>query len=292
MKKIPGFTTQDRLLVIHADDVGFCQASLDACTELFQAGLVSCGSTMAPCPWFPAVADYCRNNPLVDMGVHVTLTCEWETYRWSPLTTRDPASGLLDEDGYCPSASHVIWERADAQAVLLEMQAQVDRARQAGIEITHIDDHMAAQAHPRLLPQFMQFCLAEKLPTGKRRPAPPSPQENEWQRATRQALLEAEARGMPLFDASYGVSHPDPQIQLEEVKAICRQLSPGSLAEIILHPAKDTPELRAIARDWPGRVANYQMFMDAGLRQYIQELGVQVIGFRALREAMIRSGSV
>jgi hypothetical protein len=55
---------------------------------------------MVPCPWFPQVAAYCREHPSVDLGVHLTLTSEWDSYRWGPISTRDPASGLIDDEGY------------------------------------------------------------------------------------------------------------------------------------------------------------------------------------------------
>ena len=71
-----GFRPDDLVVIIHADDLGMCHATIPAVAELFDAGLVSSAATMVPCPWFPAVAAYARANPAVDIGVHATLTCE------------------------------------------------------------------------------------------------------------------------------------------------------------------------------------------------------------------------
>jgi hypothetical protein len=69
LKKL-GYSPDDRVAIVHADDVGMCQASLSAFIDLVEFGLVSSGSTIVPCPWFPSVVDFCRANPEVDMGVH------------------------------------------------------------------------------------------------------------------------------------------------------------------------------------------------------------------------------
>jgi chitin disaccharide deacetylase len=98
LKKL-GCSNADRLVIIHVDDVGMCQASIAAFEELWQAGIISCGAVMVPCPWFPQAAAYARNNPQADLGVHATLTSEWQTYRWGPVSTRAPASGLMDAEG-------------------------------------------------------------------------------------------------------------------------------------------------------------------------------------------------
>ena len=90
LKKL-GLAPDDRVLIIHADDVGMCQASLAAYADLVDLGLVSSASTMVACPWFPATAAYCREHAgeNVDMGVHTTLTSEFVGYRWGPISTRD-----------------------------------------------------------------------------------------------------------------------------------------------------------------------------------------------------------
>ena len=89
-----GFAATDRVVVIHADDLGMCQATLPAFVDLLAGGLVSSGSVMVPCPWFPQATALLRACPIADVGLHVTLTSEWEAYRWRPLSTRQPATGL------------------------------------------------------------------------------------------------------------------------------------------------------------------------------------------------------
>ncbi len=91
-----GLAQTDRAVLIHADDIGMCQASLAAMPGLMDLGLVSCASVMVTCPWFSAAARFAIDNPGVDLGVHLTLTCEWQTYRWAPISTVSMDSGLID----------------------------------------------------------------------------------------------------------------------------------------------------------------------------------------------------
>src|SRR5690349_9171744 len=132
-----GFGPQDRVVIIHADDIGMCRATLPALADLLDVGLVSSAAVMVPCPWFPQVAAWCRAHPAVDMGVHLTVNSEWETYRWGPLSTRDLASGLLDDAGYFHAWPPATFAQADPSAVAAELRAQVARALQAGIRPTH-----------------------------------------------------------------------------------------------------------------------------------------------------------
>ena len=92
-----GYAADDRVVIIHADDIGMCHATLPAMADLLDFGLLSSAATMVPCAWFPQTAAFCRDHPTVDMGVHLTVNCEWEAYRWGPISTRDPASGMLDD---------------------------------------------------------------------------------------------------------------------------------------------------------------------------------------------------
>jgi hypothetical protein len=284
-----GFADDDRVVVIHADDVGMCQASLPAFADLVDFGLISSGATMVVCPWFPSVAAYCREHPQVDLGVHLTLTSEWDAYRWGPLSTRDPASGLLDEEGYFHRRSEQVYEHGDAGAVALEMQAQVAHALSAGIDVTHVDTHMGAVAHPKFIPAYVQLALQHNLPILMLRL-----DEAGWRAmgmdgetaafATR-LVQELEAQGLPLLDRLGGLPLDQPTERVEQARQAFDALPPG-LTHFIIHPVLDSPELRAIAPDWPGRVADYRAFTDDALRDCVRNSGVQVIGYRALRELM------
>ena len=91
-----GYGPEDRVLITHIDDIGFCHASNVASFECLEVGAASCGSILTAAPWFLEAAELCKANPDYDVGVHLTLTCEYSTFRWPALSTRDVASGLLD----------------------------------------------------------------------------------------------------------------------------------------------------------------------------------------------------
>jgi len=280
-----GYGPSDRVVVIHADDVSLCQASLDAFSDLIDFGLVSSGSLMVPCPWFPATARFCQAHPDVDMGVHITLNCEWESYRWRPVSTFDPATGLVDADGYSPRSVKELWENIIPSSAIHEVKSQVSQALSAGVDVTHIDEHMGAILHPSLLPLYTDFVLQLGLPIRWKKVVNADP-EQEWQVAfdqQEQRLLDA---GFALFDFTCGLSLDDAHNQPEFLREQLAQIPPGGLSLIVGHPAKDTPELRAICPDWPARVANYEAFMCPDTRQFARDQEIQIIGFRTLREAL------
>lgn len=70
--------------------------------------------------------------------------------------------------------------------------------------------------------------------------------------------------------------------KLGEMKQKANELKPG-ITHFVLHPSQDTPELRAICPDWRARVADLETFMREELRDHLRQIGVQVIGYRALR---------
>lgn len=288
-----GYANTDRVVIFHADDIGSCHNSLAAYVDLVAFGLLSSAATMAPCPWFPATAAFCRANqdatPALDMGVHLTLTSEWDGYRWGPLSTRDAASGLLDGEGYFYRDAFSMQAQAASEAVAAELATQVERALAAGIDVTHVDSHMLSLFHPRLLPLYLAVARAYALPFFMLRPGSEAflrwgGDENFAARASG-PLAEVEEIGFPVFDDVHMMSLTEPQDRLAQAKNALASIPPG-LTYFIVHPGHDTPELRAMASDWRCRVADHALFTDEAWRVAVRQEGVQVIGFRALREAL------
>ncbi len=285
-----------RLAILHTDDVGMCGASFAAFADLLDAGIISSASTMVPCPWFPAVADFCcKHGDAVDVGVHITLTSEWSGYRWSPLSTLDPTTGLVDAEGYLPLTREELVQKAQPDAVRCEMSAQVARALSAGIDVTHIDTHMGTAFHTEWVQVYIDAALQHGLPLM----LPRLDMETALQRPDLQemgvsaddlarllmGLKALEARGVPLLDGIFQFPLDRPKGRLDLLRQVFYNLPPG-ITHVINHAAQDTPELRAITLDWRGRVADYQCFTSLAARDIIKESGVQLIGYRALRDVL------
>lgn len=285
-----GLADTDRVAIIHADDIGMCGATLDAFAELDDFGLVSCGALMVPCPWFPAAAAYARSHPRADLGVHLTLNCEYTSYRWGPISTCDPASGLLDADGYLFRRTQDTQTHADPAAVRAELRAQVQRGLAAGVDVSHVDTHMGTVAHRKFTAAYVELARDFRLPLMLMRHdeaawrARGLDAETAAQAAA--AVAQLEDAGVSLVDHIIGMPLDAPDDRLARAKAAFAAL-PAGITHFIIHPAADTPELRAIAtNDWPSRVGDYRTFMSEELARYVRESGIHVIGYRALRSLM------
>ena len=157
-----------RALVLHIDDVGMCHGANVAFLELARSGGVTCGSIMVPCPWFREIANAAAEDRALDLGVHLTLTSEWPQYRWGPLSTVSRASGLIDEHGYFPRNCLELRPRLNVQAAEIEFRAQIDRALEAGVDVTHLDTHMGFCAWAKLHPASTNVSSRNLTPRGCR----------------------------------------------------------------------------------------------------------------------------
>ena len=290
-----GFSANDRVFVFHADDIGLNYASVAAYENLLTDSPLSSAATMVPCAWFPYAATVCNNylsHPNHDMGVHLTLTSEWNHCRWRPLSTIDPASGLLDTDRYFPQQVEPVQRDAAIGVVEQELRAQVERAISAEIDITHIDTHMGTLMHPRFFPTYMELALEYNVPAfGVRWTVPYLMQRGLDQAVAEQIvayLADVAARGMPQFDGSFMLPL-DQGFTLSDRLEIAKQMlnsAEAGLYYFLLHPCIETPALRKLAPDWKARVGDYNLFMSDEWRREIEASGIKIVGMKTLRDAM------
>jgi chitin disaccharide deacetylase len=285
LKKL-GFSNTDKVVILHTDDVGMCQASISAFIDLWENESISSGAIMLPCPWAKPAAEYCRTHPSVDMGVHATITAEWDGYRWSALSTRDPDSGLMDQDGFLWQTSEETQAHATPEAVAAELQLQVRKALDWGVDVTHFDTHMGTVMHPKFLQAYLQAArqahVPAFLPRGDLSMLMNMGLDQETVLEFAKLISSLEDQGLPLVDGMAMMPLDQPDGQLDIAKRMLTDLQPG-ITHFLFHPSIDTPELRAIAPDWPSRVANYHTFMDPELKRFIKDQGIQVIGYRDLK---------
>jgi chitin disaccharide deacetylase len=139
-----GYPRDAKLLIIHADDLGFAHSADAASFDALNSGAITSASIMTPTPWVTEVAAYAKAHPEADLGLHLTLTSEWETYRWDGLAPTDKVPSLYDPDGTLPNDESVVAKRAKPEEVERELRAQVERALALGIKPTHLDSHMGS----------------------------------------------------------------------------------------------------------------------------------------------------
>jgi predicted glycoside hydrolase/deacetylase ChbG (UPF0249 family) len=268
-----GFSSEDRVLIINCDDLGMSQAANDGCYDALRSGLATSSSLMVPCPWArTAAADY-RGE---DVGVHLTLNSEYDRYRWGPITV---APSLLDGDGGFPRTIEDLWDHADLDEVRRECRAQVERAILWGFDVTHLDSHMGAlQLRAEFFDVYLDLAVEFTLPL---RLAGASTQRNV---------------GFPFRDlaAEEGVLFPDHFVYVggvgsrRSIERVIFDLRPG-VTEVYIHPARDTPELRAISPGWPERVDDLSLVtIDSSFKAMVERSGVHLVGWKALRDAQRR----
>ncbi|HZB72343.1 MAG TPA: polysaccharide deacetylase family protein [Acidimicrobiales bacterium] len=263
-----GYGPEDRLLIVNCDDLGSSHAANVGVYEALREGSATSATLMVPCPWAREAAARHRGE---DVGVHLTLNAEWDRYRWGPITH---APSLVDGDGGFPRTVEEVWEHADLEEVRRELRTQVERAILWGFDVTHLDSHMGTlQLRPEFFDVYLELAVEFEVPL-------------------RLAGASAERiTGFPFrrLAAEEGVVFPDHFLHVagqgtrRVLERALADLRPG-VTEVYAHPAIDTPELRALAPDWPARVDDHDLLArDHDLPAMAERLGVKFIGWRALR---------
>jgi predicted glycoside hydrolase/deacetylase ChbG (UPF0249 family) len=137
-----GFTEDDKLLIIHGDDLAVTHSVNKASFEGFQKGLMNSASIMMPCPWYEEVREFSEKNPEFCLGLHLTLTAEWKHLKWQGLADQSETAGLYNEQDYLYSSVAPVIANATVEEVEKEIRAQIKKAISSGLNPSHLDSHM------------------------------------------------------------------------------------------------------------------------------------------------------
>ncbi len=273
-----GYPAGSKLLILHADDLGFAHSADAASFDALDKGAVSSASIMMPTPWVTEVAAYAKAHPNADLGLHLTLTSEWATYRWGSVEAKDKVASLLDSAGNFPSEDGPVATAAKPVEVEREIRAQIERALSLGIHPTHVDSHMGSLfTTPALAAIYVKVAHEYHLPFLAVRGNPPGGPQATY--APNDILLDA-------------VIIAGPQIPRDQWKAFylnaIANLKPG-LTEVIVHLGHDDAELQAVTVDhepygsaW--RQRDYDVVTSPEFRKALQDNHVIVVGWRDLQK--------
>lgn len=268
-----GFGPDARLVIVNCDDLGSSAAANAAIYRALRSNAATSASLMVPCPAASAaVADY-RGE---DVGVHLTLNSEWDDVRWRPLTH---APALCEADGtlHRSPGSTV---GASPEVVLTECRAQIHRALEWGVDVSHLDTHMHSLLSAEALSE-VYVRLADEFALPLRLRGRPGAHRRFGITVSRRPGAARE------LAARLGVLAPDhlafcPIPARPRIEQVLGGLRAG-VTEIFLHPADDDAELRASHPDWEGRVEDAQL-LEHELRGLVEGAGATTIGYRELRD--------
>ena len=273
-----GYPAGAKLLILHADDLGAAHSIDAASFDALDKGTVSSASIMMPTPWVTEVAAYARAHPNADLGLHLTLTSEWETYRWGSVESKDKVPSLLDSAGTFPNEDAPVAQKAKQTEVELELRAQIERALALGIHPTHVDSHMGALfTTPQLLATYVKVAHDYHLPFLALRTNPFGG-----------APMPLSPNDVPL-DAVIVAGPEVPRDHWKEfyLNAISN-LKPG-LTEIIVHLGHDDAELQAVTVNhepygsvW--RQRDYDVVRSAEFRKALQDNHVILVTWKELQK--------
>ena len=284
-----GYGPDDRVLILHIDDMGFCHAANAASLACLTEGSATCASILVNGPWFQEAVQMAKANPQLDLGVHLTLTAEYPTYRWPALSSRDPETGLLDADGYLWATREDAVRKVSVAAAEGEMRAQIDGALAAGIDVTHIDTHMGSVVHPKFLGSYLRLAHECGVPAFLPRITRDRLQalgEGDMADEFLQVLAMIDTDQVPTLDDIIIETLVPKTSKHDFYRDLIKGVQPG-LTHLLFHPAVAGAELEAIADTHASRHADYEAFLDRSLRDFAESLGIHLVGYRDLKAHLI-----
>jgi hypothetical protein len=238
-----GFDANAKLLIVHADDIGLARSVNVASAQAFERGAITSGSVIVPSPWSPDFAAYYREHPSLDVGIHLSVTAEWDYFRWGGVSRADRIPSLLDDHGHFYPTVEAVAQHADPGDVEREARAQIERAIALGIKPTHLDTHMGTLLTvPALVPIYLKLGEEYDLPLLIPR---------FWLQSVPAEQQEAIAAEHVLLDGLFMMSAYDSTRSWSEAyAAMIASIGPG-LNELIVHLAMDDTEMQGITVNHP-----------------------------------------
>lgn len=129
-------------LFTKADDLGNTHAANAAILEAHCTGILRNAGLMVNPACAEEAARMFAGVDTLCLGLHATLTAEWDALRWGPVLGAEKVPSLVDEKGYLFKTTQAVREHAKLDEVMAELEAQLRKALALGVDVKYADLHM------------------------------------------------------------------------------------------------------------------------------------------------------
>jgi predicted glycoside hydrolase/deacetylase ChbG (UPF0249 family) len=287
-----------RNLIVNADDLGWTTGVNRGIVEGHREGLITSTSLLANGPAFSEAASLANSNPELGVGVHLNLS------DGAPIASPALVKGLLNDKGTFEGGPESLLLRLARRSVRideveLEWDAQIQKIRDARIQLTHLDGHK----HVHMLPGLFEAALrlAKKHGIGAIRVSHEDSKlrtvlsAGKEQRTSMVLKQGVQARGLKLLahDAKElahraGIATTDYFCGIAQTGVLMREgverlleILPDGYTELMCHPGQVDEELRkSNTRLQQSRGTELAILTDPGIRKLVATQGIRLISFK------------
>jgi chitin disaccharide deacetylase len=278
-------------LIVNADDFGLTPGVNVGIIEAHEKGILTSATLMATAPFFQHAVDLAREHPGLGVGLHLNLASG------RPVSSGSDVEALL-EHGAPPGLSRLLmkaWLPSLQKPIRMELRAQVEKALEAGVKITHFDSHKHVHVHPMILNAVISIarefgikCI--RVPLDENRFYSGASAATDRAAKTRSIMVNLVARrakgvlkrqGFTVTDHFFGTARTGDWDPVSMAAAI-RRLQPGT-TEFMVHPGRVDEELRALGtRLVDSRAAELEALLSDEVKDAVKETGARMISFEDL----------
>lgn len=273
-----GFPEGKKVILLHCDDAGMCEEANTAVSNYFTSGDILSSAVMMPCPHAVSFIEWAKTVDSPDIGVHLTLTSEWKTYRWGTVSDPSKVPGLIDPEGKMWRNVPSVVINASPGEVETEIRAQIEKVITLGFRPTHIDTHMGTlYGSPEYLEVFLRIAEEYNIPANALDPSDTEvidAYRKQGYPITSKVIDLLNKYPLPRLDNFTSVPDGDSyENKRENFFELINSLKPG-LTEIIFHPSVETENLKSITGSWQQRVWEARMFSDPVVKKFMEDNGI------------------
>ena len=285
-----GFPAGRKVLILHADDIGMCEEANMAVIPYLENQQIQSASVMMPCEYSDEFMEWYKANADYDIGLHLTLTSEWQTWRWSTVADKDLVPSLLNSDDFMWHSVAEVVQNAKPEEVEKEIRAQIEKALSLGVKPTHLDTHMGTLYHTDAFSKiFMDIADEYQIPALI------------FDLSNDSIIQKFEDMGIPITDYFIARCNDYSMPKLDDFEYIpggnsyeefrdnffevVKSLNPG-IAEIIFHPSVESDKLKEITDSWQQRVWEAQLFADQEVIDFLNEEQIIFTNWKELMERL------